>query len=247
MANCLKNLAIKVVNLIVNEAHYHAASIASRSLPALERYQLSSFWKENGYKTTQKLAPLVFGLPEKEIDPPLLLEDCSYEIKDSSKKINIFCSPTTIRAVVQEGDMSGEHSLNPYIVWRYLRNMHSSPSAQPSELDMVARALRALERKPNKTRKEETKLQSFRKRFRILYGAATQKQRDYVDNVDLGGGQRIDSTEAREYLCARIQYLRDFPVTDLPLLDMYISELKYHDDEVNSKPPSFGEPSSYLR
>lgn len=86
MANCLKNLAIKVVNLIVNEAHYHAASIASRSLPALERYQLSSFWKENGYKTTQKLAPLVFGLPEKEIDPPLLLEDCSYEIKDSSKK-----------------------------------------------------------------------------------------------------------------------------------------------------------------
>ncbi|KAF2581747.1 hypothetical protein F2Q68_00002004 [Brassica cretica] len=224
MANCLKNLAIKVVNLIVNEAHYHAASIASRSLPALERYQLSSFWKENGYVTTQKLAPLVFGLPEKEIDPPLLLEDCSYEIKDSSKKINIFCSPTTIRAVVQEGDMSGEHSLNPYIVWRYLRNMHRSPSAQPSELDMVARALRALERKPNKTRKEETKLQSFRKRFRILYGAATQKQRDYVDNVDLGGGQRIDSTEAREYLCARIQYLRDFPVTDLPLLDMYIPD-----------------------
>lgn len=86
MANCLKNLAIKVVNLIVNEAHYHAASIASRSLPALERYQLSSFWKEYGYVTTQKLAPLVFGLPEKEIDPPLLLEDCSYEIKDSSKK-----------------------------------------------------------------------------------------------------------------------------------------------------------------
>lgn len=163
------------------------------------------------------------------------------------KKINIFCSPTTIRAVVQEGDMSGEHSLNPYIVWRYLRNMHRCPSAQPSELDMVARALRALERKPNKTRKEETKLQSFRKRFRILYGAATQKQRDYVDNVDLGGGQRIDSTEAREYLCARIQYLRDFPVTDLPLLDMYIRELQRHDDEVNSKPPSFGEPSSYLR
>ncbi|KAJ4906343.1 Uncharacterized protein Rs2_10001 [Raphanus sativus] len=247
MANSLKQLAIRVVNLVVNEAHYHAASIASRSPLALERFQVSRFWKENGYVTTQKLAPLVLGLPMEEIDPPRLLDDCSYEILDYDKTINIFCSSTTIRAVVKEGEMSGEHSVNPYIVWTYLRKMHGFTSVQPSDLDMAARALRALERKPNRTRKEENKLQMHKQRFWKLYAEATQSQRDYVDNVDLGGGQRIDSGEAREYLCSRINYLREFPDTDQPLLNMYISELQIHDDEFNSKPPTFGEPSSYLR
>lgn len=88
--------------------------------------------------TTQKLAPLVFGLTMEEMDLLRLLEDRSYQILDYTKTINIFCSPITIRAVVQEGEMSGEHSVKPYIVWSYLRKMHSFTSAQPTDLEMTA-------------------------------------------------------------------------------------------------------------
>lgn len=87
----------------------------------------------------------------------------------------------------------------------------------------------------------------LRKRFWKLNGEATQNQRDYVDNVDLGGGPRNDSSEARKYLCGRNQYLREFPDTNLPLLDMYIRELQIYEDEANSTSPPFVKSSSYPR